>query len=283
MQIPPLQDEVKRFNRIQKVLISIICAVLLLGVITLVSGVTAIEKFGYDTFTLLRYSLIERPFSTIRNWQDDLSELSVVRKENDELRKIISSQQFYKSQLDEQNRKIEELSALMDLEVNAIYEKEYASILYRDMNTYSNTITLNKGSKDGILKDMAVVSPKGLVGKVIEVNKNSCKVKLLTNETKDMAISIKVEIGDKTSDGILQYYDPNERVYHVQIFDTNAKLEKKQKIITSGNGGVFPSGIIVGNVKSIEKLYNEKGKLVKVTPSVDFNDLEYVAILKVKK
>lgn len=283
MRIPPLQDEVKRFNRLQKVLISIICVVLILGVITLFSGTTAIEKFGYDAFTLLRYSLIEKPISAIKDWQTDLRELSAVRKENDELRKIIASQDLYKAQLDEQNRKIEELSALMDLEVNATYEKEYANVVYRDMNTWSNTITLNKGSDDGIVNDMAVISVNGLVGKVIEVNKNTCKVKLLTNEAKDMAISIKAIIKDTTSDGILQYYDANDGVYYVQIFDSNVKIEKGQTIITSGQGGVFPSGILVGKVKSIEELYNAKGKLVKVTPSVDFNDLEYVAILKVKK
>lgn len=283
MKLTDVQKEVKRFTRIQKILISMIVVLLLFGLITLATGGNALSRFGYDAFSVVKYSLVDHPVEVVKNWKEHLDALKTVYDENDDLKKIISSQNMYKAELDEKTRIIEELEELYNLEVSANYEKINAEVMSRDISTWSNTVTLNKGSKHGIEVDMAVVSSKGLIGKISEVNANTCKVKLLTTENGDASVSIKVELKDgTTTDGILENYNASNNRYNIQLFDANAKIEKGLSVITSGNGGVFPPGILVGKVNSEEEAYDNKGKKLIVRPSVDFNDFSYVAVLKVK-
>ena len=95
-------------------------------------------------------------------------------------------------------------------------------------------------------------------------------------------MAIQIELNEKsTTAGILEYYDSDSARYNIQIFDANAKVSEGVKIVTSGNGGVFPSGILVGEVEKVTSLYNSKGSVVTAIPSVTFNDFDYVAILKV--
>lgn len=283
MKLTDVQKEVKRFTRIQKILISMIVVFLLFGLITLATGGNALSRFGYDAFSVVKYTLVDHPVEVVKNWKEQLDALKTVYDENDDLKKIISSQNMYKAELDEKTRIIEELEELYNLEVSANYEKINAEVMSRDISTWSNTVTLNKGSKHGIEVDMAVVSSKGLIGKISEVNANTCKVKLLTTENGDASVSIKVELKDgTTTDGILENYNASNNRYNIQLFDANAKIEKGLSVITSGNGGVFPPGILVGKVNSEEEAYDNKGKKLIVRPSVDFNDFSYVAVLKVK-
>ena len=282
MRLHDVEKEVKHFSGVQKVLITIICVLLILGIITVANGSNTISKTGYDAFTMLRYSIIEHPVEVITGWMDDLAHLREVQEENEELHAIIASQDMYKAELEEKERMLAEMEALMEFDSNAHYKKEYATIIYRDMNAWSNMITLNKGEKDGIKTDMAVISYEGLIGKVVEVNKNTSKVKLLTNENKDISVAINIVLEDETTTaGILENYDAENGRYNVQVFDTNVEIEKGMKILTSGTGGVFPSGILVGEVEDVTLLYNSKGRIVSAIPSVHFNDFDYVAVLKV--
>ena len=282
MRLHDVEKEVKHFSGVQKVLITIICVLLILGIITVANGSNTISKTGYDAFTMLRYSIIEHPVEVITGWMDDLAHLREVQEENEELHAIIASQDMYKAELEEKERMLAEMEALMEFDSNAHYKKEYATIIYRDMNAWSNMITINKGEKDGIKTDMAVISYEGLIGKVVEVNKNTSKVKLLTNENKDISVAINIVLEDEsTTAGIFENYDAENGRYNVQVFDTNVEIEKGMKILTSGTGGVFPSGILVGEVEDVTLLYNSKGRIVSVIPSVHFNDFDYVAVLKV--
>ena len=282
MRLHDVEKEVKHFSGVQKVLITIICVLLILGIITVANGSNTISKTGYDAFTMLRYSIIEHPVEVITGWMDDLAHLREVQEENEELHAIIASQDMYKAELEEKERMLAEMEALMEFDSNAHYKKEYATIIYRDMNAWSNMITINKGEKDGIKTDMAVISYEGLIGKVVEVNKNTSKVKLLTNENKDISVAINIVLEDEsTTAGILENYDAENGRYNVQVFDTNVEIEKGMKILTSGTGGVFPSGILVGEVEDVTLLYISKGSIVSAIPSVHFNDFDYVAVLKV--
>lgn len=282
MRLSKAEKEVKRFTTVQKILIGIISVITLFGFFTVVSGPNEASKQGYDMFTMLRYSLIEHPVETFKGWVEDLSYLRDVQEENEQLNSILSSQDMYKAELEEKERIIAELEELMNFDSNATYKKVYATIVGRDANTWSNIISLNKGEKDGIAKDMAVISNKGLVGKVVEVNKNTCKVKLLTTENKDVSVAVQIAVNDSaTTAGILEYYDGATSRYNVQVFDANVEIKEGMKVVTSGSGGVFPSGILVGEVEKVTSLYNSKGRIVTVIPSVSFNDFDYVAILKV--
>ena len=272
-----------RFTRIQKILITVCVICLGFGVFTRFIGGNVASKYGYDVFSMLRYSLIDHPVQTVTGFSEDLSSLWQVKDENDELRSELASQNMYKAELDETKRKLQELEELNELTSNSDYESISANILNRDTQGWSNTITLDKGTNDGITEDMAVICSKGLIGKVVEANPNSSKVKLLTESSADTKISIRVEIDkDTTAGGTLEGYDPDTGMYTVNVYDSNVKIEEGMKIITSGTGQVFPSGILIGKVSEVSDKYDEVGKSVLVKPAVNFDSFNYVSVLKVK-
>ncbi|MFV0394049.1 MAG: rod shape-determining protein MreC [Coprobacillaceae bacterium] len=272
-----------RFTRVQKILIAVCAVLMTFGIFTRFIGGNIASKYGYDVFTMLRYSLVDHPVETVTGFSSDFTDLWGVQDENDKLRSKLASQKMYKEELDESKRKLKELEDLMEISSNSNYDSVSASVLVRDIQGWSNSLTINKGSSDGIEVDMAVISSKGLIGKVTEVNAKSAKVKLLTAEKMDNSVAVRVELSaDKATAGFLDSYDKSEGKYVVSIFDSNVKIKKGMKVITSGKGGLFPPGIIIGEVNKVENLYNAEGKSILVTPAVDFNDFEYVSVLKVK-
>lgn len=284
MKIRNVQEEVKRFTRLQKTMISFIVISILLGSITLFNGSNSISGSIYNFFSLIKYSLIDYPVETITGFSTQLSELQSVYEENDELRAIIASQEMKEAELTALQSDVKELSELLDITSYATYSTLYASVINSDVSVWSHTITINKGSDDGISEDMAVISNLGLIGKITKTYANTSEVKLLTSENNDVSVSIKIQLDEDTyTTGILQYYDQDKESYIVQIYDANVEIESGMDVITSGSGGVFPSGILVGEVANIENLYNTKGLIVTVTPSVDFNAISYVAIAYVEE
>lgn len=272
-----------RFTRIQKILIFVCTFFLVFGIFIKIIGGNIVSKYGYDVFSMLRYSLIDHPTETISGFSSDLGNLWNLQDENDALRNKIASQKMYKTELDDTKRRLKELEELQAITSNSDYESVSATILNRDIQGWENELTINKGSKEGIVVDMAVIVNKGLIGKVVEVNANSSKVKLLTAEKMDNRVAIQIELGkDKTTDGFLENYDSKTGKYQISIFDSGVEVKKGMKVMTSGKGGLFPSGIIIGEVAEVKDLYNAEGKAIVATPSVDFNDFNYVSVLKVK-
>lgn len=276
-------NETARFNRSQKILIFICVILLVFGFSTRIMGGNAASKSGYDLFTMLRYSLIEKPTRTILNFSKDISSLWNVQSENDELRQEIASQKMYKSELDDTKRRLAELEALQGITSNDQYDSIGATVIARDVQGWSNVMTINVGSNDGITKDMSVISSKGLLGRVVEVHNNTSKVQLLTAEKTDSQVSIKIELSaDKSTTGSLETYDKTTGMFTANIFDSTVEIKKGMKVVTSGIGGSTPSGILIGEVQEVEKLYNAEGVKIQIKPAVDFNDFTYVSVLKVK-
>lgn len=272
-----------RFTRIQKILIGVCAFLLTFGIFTRLFGGNLATKYGYDTFSMLRYSIVDHPVETITGFSDDINNLWALKSENDELRSKLASQKMYESELNESKRKLQQLEELQNINSNSNFDSEIATVLSRDIQGWENTLTINKGSNSGIEVDMAVITNKGLIGKVIEVNPNTSKVKLLTAEKMDSSVSIKVELDkDTTTDGFLESYDRTTGKYQVSVFDSNIEIKKGMKVITSGKGGLFPAGILIGEVDKVQDLYNAEGKSILVTPSADFNNFDYVSVLKVK-
>lgn len=273
-------DDRFHMNRGQKILIGFIAFFMVFGIVTRIGQGNAVSDFGYDTFTMVRYSMIEGPLSSVFNYSSDLAKLYKVQNENDALKKTLSSQKLYKAELEDAKDQLKELQDLMGISKENSYSTVYTEILNRDVEGWSNSLTINKGSKDGIKNDMAVICSKGLIGKVTDTTTHTATVRLLTDESSDNYVSVKIQIdANTTTDALLEKYDASSGLYEVRAFDSNVNITKDMKIMTSGSGGVFPSGILVGTVTKVEDLINAKGKTVFVKPSVDFNDINYVAVI----
>ena len=268
-----------KFTRLQNILLLIISILLVFTIITSGKGST-LKSFVYDPLVMLKYSLFEYPVETITNWLDDYHHLWEVKYENDELRKLLAQSEQHSAKIEALEKELKEKNELMGIKVTNNYQKVYADIINRNPEIYNNQITINVGSNDGVKLDNAVISSKGLIGKVIEVNENTSRVRLLTSQDQLSKVSVQVHIRDNTSiHGYLEQYDLELGCYIVRLFTNNADIKVNQTITTSGVGGVFPSGLFVGKIYQIQELVNENGRILYVTPASDFSSFEYVAVL----
>lgn len=268
-----------KFTRIQKIMLGIIACLLAFTILTNGRGST-IKGLIYDPVVMLKYSIFEFPVQTIKNWKEDLDNLWAVYEENKWLRQELSKVDQKDALIESYQKEIAELKGLMGQTVDKKYQKKYATIVNRNPETYSNQITLNIGTKDGVSLDNAVISNNGLIGKIIEVNENTSRVRLLTSQDQLSKVSVQIHVDENESiHGYLEQFDFNKGAFVVRLFTNTDVVKVDQNVTTSGAGGVFPNGLFVGKVLMIDELLNENGRILYVTPAADFSSFQYVAVM----
>ncbi len=276
----------KKMTPIQKVL-AIFASILLVITISLSLIQMSVPKLGkdqtsYNFFAQLQYALIQRPATAVTSFMFDFSSLWKAMDENKVLRSQVELIALYQAKLEEAYRDINDLKKFNEL-LLSLSESETisATVIQRSLESFTHTIVLNIGSKDNVALGDAVISSKGLIGKVSSVSENTSVVLLLTSELEINKITVKIQVdAAKTSEAILEKYDPNTQSYSLKLLDTNSSITEGMKVISSGSGGLFPSGLLVGTVNHVENLPNAIGLKVLVTPAADFFHLNYVAVVK---
>jgi len=160
------------------------------------------------------------------------------------------------------------------------YKFANATVVNRNVAYWNNTITINKGSYHGIEFGMAAVTSKGLIGKVIATTNFTSTVKLITSDDSNFVVSVSVLNEEDTFVGLLKSYEPNENYFLIDCLTNDVTVEEGDEVVTSGLSEIFPKGILIGNVKEITIDKFGLSKILKVTPSADYNDIRYVSILK---
>ncbi|SDE73369.1 hypothetical protein SPACI_019730 [Sporomusa acidovorans DSM 3132] len=170
------------------------------------------------------------------------------------------------------------LRAMLDYKKGAPqFDFVTAQVIARDPGTWTSIIMINRGASDGIAKDMTVVTAQGLVGNVISVYNNSAKVQLILDPRS--AVGCLVQRPESRVAGIVEGSSANQQTPHMVNIARDADIIKGDKIITSGFGGIFPKGLLVGEVLDI---VNDEGGLLKyavLKPAVDFDRLEEVLVI----
>lgn len=172
----------------------------------------------------------------------------------------------------------ERLRALLDYKKAAKqFDLVAATVVARDAVTWTNRIVINRGTNDGIAKDMAVVTSQGIVGNVAEVYGSYAQVELIT-DLRSAVGTIVQRAGSRVA-GIVEGNPGDKAFVRMVNIPKDADIIVGDEIVTSGFGGVYPKGIPVGTVERIE---NDEGGLLKyaiLKPAVDFQRLEDVAII----
>ena len=276
----------KQLTPLQKAL-ALLASILLvltisLNVIQITAPKLGRDQTSYNFFAQLQYALIQRPANAITGFFEDFSSLWNTMEENKILRSQIELISVYQAKLEEAYRDIEDLKQFNEL-LLSMSESETisATIIQRSTENFTNSLVINIGSNDGVELGDAVISSKGLIGKVSSVSENTSIVLLLTTELEINKITVKIQVDPtKTSEAILEKYDPNTQSYSLKLLDTNSSITEGMKVISSGSGGLFPSGLLVGTVNHVENLPNAIGLKILVKPAADFYHLNYVAVVK---
>lgn len=199
-----------------------------------------------------------------------------LKEKEEQINRVISENENMEKEIDTLKKQLELNTILSDM----IYKN--ATIIHRNVGYWYNEVTIDKGSKDGIEKGMAVINHQGLVGTVVKTSKLSSTVKLLSNENMSDKISVKIKIGDTYVYGLIYGYDAKTNTYTVEGISENVEIPSGTTVVTTGMGNDFPSGLLVGTVTKVTTDHFDLSKVAKVKSSVDFDQLEYLTILKRK-
>lgn len=185
--------------------------------------------------------------------EQSLRELEIIKAENATLKEYVDLKDKYQE-----------------------YETVPAYVINKDIGNYTNTVIINAGKNDGIDVDMTVISEKGLVGQIVSVTDTTAKVQTLVDSGTAVSATIKT-----TGDNMLLRGTLNDNTTLIASYiPTSATLLAGDTIETSGLGGIYPKGILIGTIKEVVNTQNITDRYAKVETAVDFNKLNTVLVIK---
>ncbi|HID10948.1 MAG TPA: rod shape-determining protein MreC [Candidatus Latescibacteria bacterium] len=202
-----------------------------------------------------------------------LIRLGTISRENRFLRRQNVELALHVQRLREAQRENERLRRLLGFKRRAHRPLLPAEVVAYNPDRMRHTVLLNVGSRDGVDKDMPVVTAEGLVGRVIEVYPESCLVLLLTDRSS--RVSVVVQDGGRT---LAIAEGQGEEMLYANL-PLRSPARGGEEVVSSGMGGVFPKGVPVGRVSRV--LGEEQGLLKKVViePSAPLGHLEEVFVM----
>jgi len=235
------------------------------------------EKTIFVIFSPLKHSVHFLVESVTTGWKNYVS-LHSVRKENEELRKrlffLSQENSLLKVLLDkfEEEKKIREL-------LGKKYQKIIAArVIGRDTSNDYRSGIINRGSLDGVEKDMVILDKNGfLVGRIVKpITFREARIQLITDEKSGVSVDIK----GKKVNGIVSGNGKGACLLKY-VLSTDTQVLQGDKVITNGVDGIYPPGIelgIVSEVRSTSSLFKD----IRVDTLCDITGLDHIAVLRIK-
>lgn len=190
---------------------------------------------------------VASPFGAIGNAAGNLTAssetLSELKEENEQLTAKVA-------ELSEAKKTAERLEALVGLQSTYSLQSTAARIIGGSSDAWSDTVTLDKGSTSGFAVGMPVCSSGGVIGQIIEVSATTSTVRLITDEQSGVSAMLQ----DSRAQGMLQ--GQADGTLRLSYITADADVKTGDIVITSGLGGVFPKGLPLGTVSSVERASN---------------------------
>ena len=262
----------------------LIVVIALLGFLSYIMSsskeLNTVESFIKDCIFGVQ-KVLYKPFSGFSTNFTDFTDLMDVKKENRILKSNVDRVEALEAENIELKRQLKKLKEELSVEhVLTDYDYLNATVISRNSMYWYNYLTIDKGSHNGIKKGMVVINSTGLIGKVSRVSTFSSDVKLITTNDTNNKISVTIMNGDNKVTGLINGYVYEEGILNVEGISNTESVSVGDLVYTSGLGGVFPSGILIGKVDDITTDVYDLAKIIKVKPSAKFEDINFVTVLK---
>lgn len=240
------------------------------------------ESLVKDTIIGLE-NIVSIPFKFVFGKIETYGELKDINKKYNDLLSNVDRIDSLTAENIELRKQLESLKEELNIKytING-YTYLNATVVNRNVASWYNTITINKGSYNGVNLGNAVVNSKGMIGKIISTTTFTSEVKLLTTNDTNTKISVSIVNNKNKLYGLITNYNYKDNYLEVEGVSNTEKVSIDDYVYTSGLGGTFPSGILIGKVKEITTDEYDLAKILKVEPIVDFNQINYVAVLQRK-
>lgn len=181
---------------------------------------------------------------------------------------LLENQKY--SEILQENKRLKEILSLKEYMPNYVAT---AQVIAKGYNRLLHTIVLDKGRNSGIKKDMAVITTRGLVGKIYSVRDDFSEVLLL----RDPNFSVAVRLQTSRKEGVIS--GTGHQYYILKYIPPEEAIEKNDIALTSGLDGIFPPGLPVGIVSSIKKQRGAFFQHIQIQPLQADTKVEEVVIL----
>ncbi|MCE7793505.1 rod shape-determining protein MreC [Salipaludibacillus sp. CUR1] len=239
------------------------------------------EQFVADTVGTVQ-SAFSIPAHLAAGFFENVRDMRNLYTENQVLKSHLDEFASLQVELNQLRRKNEELEGALDLQDDLDlmdYTVRSAMVIHRSPDRWNELVGINKGAQDGIEEDMAVMTSQGLIGKVKQVSQFSSSIQLLSDQDITNRISAMAD-GDESIYGFIEGIDNESGYLQFTKLDIDAELETGQTVSTSGLGGVFPEGLMIGEIVDYENDEYGLTQTAYIEPSANFYHLDYVMVVE---
>lgn len=214
---------------------------------------------------------------------DTVQNLSNLKDENEALRRQIESLTLVHVQnleLKQENERFRELLDFQESNPNytlraaeVVERDEAATVIGEEISNLVQAVRIDKGRESGVERGMSVITPRGLVGQVLESGEGWAKVLLVNDDNSNITSFVQegrasgIVVG--TGNGLIMRYIPHDQ-----------RIEAEDVVLSAGLGGKFPKGLVIGVIESVERHDINTSQEAVVRSTIDFNQLEYVFVIR---
>lgn len=265
-------------NRFKLIITGIVVALVLLFSFT---GISKPVISAFNDVAGFFGRVVGAPVNAIGRGTDSIGQLFSTFSENRKLRSRISdltSDHVRLQAIQEENQSLKETLGLRDTLTD--YQLVTAQTVSRSPTTFDTQITINQGSNAGIKLNQMVLAGNGVIGRVTQVNQTNSKVSLISDDSSSsdyFSVEIRTQSGEIIS-GIISGYNKGDGTLIMNQLSSDADINEGDIIMTSGRGGVVPSGLFVGNVSSVSDDNYGMSKQIFIKPAGNLNNISTVLV-----
>lgn len=228
---------------------------------------------------------VTTPFASFGTWiknkvtdtVDTFAEFSELQKENEELRKQVAKLETALADTYTNEIEIERLKNLANvIETSPDLQYVAADVISISADGFGSTFSVNKGTLDGIKRNSVVVSCDGLVGKVTDIGLNWATVTAITDPSMSVGATVKRSEATGVTEGDVSLRAKG--LLRLSYLTADASVIRGDIVFTSGLGGVFPAGILIGRITDVESEENGLAQNATIEPAASLEGLRRVYI-----
>ncbi|RST76551.1 rod shape-determining protein MreC [Siminovitchia acidinfaciens] len=265
--------------------------ILLIAIIVLVSligfslrereNISRPEQFVKDIVGFGQ-SLVAKPAHKFAAFFENINDLQNTYTENKKLKARLEGLAKLEKEIADLKKDNKELREVLDKKEDLrSFTPIQATVIGRTPDRWYEQIIIDRGKKSGIKPDMAVITSKGLIGKVVSTSEMTSTIELLSSDNVRYRVAAEIQVkGKKSVYGLIDGYDKEKKMLLMKDLPIDQeKLKPGQSVVTSGLGGIFPKGMDVGTVKELTLDQFGLTQTAYVKPSADFYDFEHVMVV----
>lgn len=273
-----------RNKRLLIFLIGFIVLVALIGYSLRDRGnVTIAEQFINDTVGWVQ-NIFNVPVTFVTDIFTNIDDIKNTYNENQILREQLGQYKgliYETEELKEENKELREALELTESDSLRNFHAIQAIVISRSPERWLDEVTINRGKQHGVRENMVVITAEGMVGKIQTAQQYTSKVQLLTGFDQFNRISAMISRGNgKEINGMIEGFDKETGTLMFRIIEESDKNVKKDElVVSSGMGGVFPAGMIIGKVKDVVPDQYGLTRTALVEPAANLYDINHVMVL----